>query len=43
MIPHHSMAVHMSRKLLEKGVVKDPKFLENIIDMQDNEINKMKM
>lgn len=33
MIPHHSMAVHMSKKLLEK---------ENIINTQESEINFMK-
>ncbi len=37
MIPHHSMAVHMSKKLLEN----DPKispFVKNIIKTQEHEI-----
>lgn len=38
MIPHHSMAVHMSKKLLEKKNNISP-FLENIIKTQENEIN----
>ena len=41
MIPHHSMAIHMSKKLLEKkNNIKS--FLENIINTQENEINFMK-
>lgn len=43
MIPHHSMAIHMSRKLLEKE--KDTNissFLKNIIKTQENEIILMK-
>jgi hypothetical protein len=39
MIPHHSMAIHMSRKLLEKE--KDTNlslFLKNIIKTQEKEI-----
>jgi len=41
MIPHHSMAIHMSKKLLEKD--KNMKnFLENIINTQKNEIVFMK-
>jgi hypothetical protein len=37
MIPHHSMAIHMSKKLLEKGNTISP-FLQNIIKSQENEI-----
>jgi hypothetical protein len=36
MIPHHSMAVHMSKKLLEQE--KDIPFVENIIKTQEQEI-----
>jgi len=44
MIPHHSMAVHMSKKLLEntafeKSLAKP--FVENIIKTQSDEINYM--
>lgn len=43
MIPHHSMAVHMSRKLLEK---QDPNMLAklplSIIEGQESEIQLMK-
>ena len=37
MIPHHSMAIHMSKKLLEKNNNISP-FLENIIKTQEKEI-----
>ena len=37
MIPHHSMAVHMSKKLLEKENTIAP-FLQNLIKNQENEI-----
>ena len=37
MIPHHSMAVHMSKKLLEKENTITP-FLNNLIQTQENEI-----
>jgi hypothetical protein len=37
MIPHHSMAIHMSRKLLEKEN-NIPQFLQSIIENQENEI-----
>lgn len=41
MIPHHSMAIHMSKKLLEKeNNIKS--FLQNIINTQENEIIFMK-
>jgi uncharacterized protein (DUF305 family) len=41
MIPHHSMAIHMSKKLLKKQNNVKP-FLENIIDTQEKEIDYMK-
>ena len=41
MIPHHSMAVHMSKKLLQKEKKKLP-FVENIIKTQENEILVLK-
>ena len=41
MIPHHSMAVFMSKKMLEKSNNIKP-FLENIIHTQENEILYMK-
>ena len=41
MIPHHSMAVHMSKKLAEKENKISP-FIQNIIKTQENEINIMK-
>ncbi len=37
MIPHHSMAIHMSKKLLEKPNTITP-FLQHIIKTQENEI-----
>lgn len=37
MIPHHSMAIHMSKKLLEKDN-KIELFLKKIINTQENEI-----
>jgi hypothetical protein len=41
MIPHHSMAIHMSKKLLEKeNNISD--FLENLINTQEKEIVFMK-
>ena len=41
MIPHHSMAIHMSKKLLEKeNNMKN--FLKNIITTQENEILVLK-
>jgi hypothetical protein len=43
MIPHHSMAIHMSRKLLEKEQDTNiSSFLKNIIKTQENEIIFMK-
>jgi len=41
MIPHHSMAVHMSKRLLEKKNNIQP-FLHHIIDSQEKEILYMK-
>ena len=41
MIPHHSMAIHMSKKLLEKENSISP-FLENIIKIQESEIEILK-
>lgn len=41
MIPHHSMAIHMSKKLLQKNNSL-PRFLENIVQTQENEILFMK-
>ena len=39
MIPHHSMAVHMSKKLLEKEKTSSlTPFIQNIIKTQENEI-----
>jgi uncharacterized protein (DUF305 family) len=41
MIPHHSMAVHMSKRLLEKdNNIQD--FLQNIVSNQSQEIDFMK-
>lgn len=43
MIPHHSMAVHMSKKLLEKENENSiSPFVKNIIKNQENEINILK-
>ncbi len=41
MIPHHSMAVHMSKKLLEKTNTITP-LVKNIIETQNNEIATFK-
>jgi len=41
MIPHHSMAVHMSKKLLEKEN-NIQSFLQNLISTQENEISFLK-
>lgn len=41
MIPHHSMAIHMSKRLLEKENTM-PSFLQQIIDTQAEEIQWMK-
>jgi hypothetical protein len=40
MIPHHSMAIHMSKQLVEKGS-KEP-LVNSIIDSQSKEIEYMK-
>ena len=43
MIPHHSMAVHMSKKLLNKNNnIGIQNFLKNIIKTQEKEIDFMK-
>ena len=42
MIPHHSMAVHMSKKLLEKENNISP-FIKNIIKTQEDEILFLKI
>lgn len=42
MIPHHSMAVHMSKRLIDNSDVTIQPFLDNIIQTQDAEINYMK-
>jgi hypothetical protein len=46
MIPHHSMALLMSKKLLEKGskniTDSDKLFIKGIIDTQEKEIDWMK-
>ena len=41
MIPHHSMAIHMSKKILEKNNNIKP-FLKNLITNQQEEILFMK-
>jgi uncharacterized protein (DUF305 family) len=41
MIPHHSMAVHMSKKLLKKEN-NISSFVKNIIKTQENEIMFLK-
>jgi hypothetical protein len=42
MIPHHSMAVLMSKKLLEKESTSLDAFVKNIISTQEKEIEFMK-
>jgi hypothetical protein len=43
MIPHHSMAIHISKKLLNKyPIQKQRVFIENIIKTQEKEIIFMK-
>jgi len=46
MLPHHSMAVHMSKKVLEKNYEKKDDnftaFVENIIKNQSDEIDFIK-
>jgi hypothetical protein len=41
MIPHHSMAIHMSKKLLEKKLIEE-QFLLNLIKTQETEIEFLK-
>jgi hypothetical protein len=40
MIPHHSMAVHMSKQMIEKGYTAT--LIQNIITTQENEIIDLK-
>ena len=45
MLPHHSMAIHMSKKVLENNNINDKifkTFVENIINKQSDEINFIK-
>jgi hypothetical protein len=42
MIPHHSMAVHMSRQLIQNQPTTLNKFVTNIIKTQEDEIKFMK-
>lgn len=44
MIPHHSMAVFLSKKVLENNCMddEDKEFIENIIQTQEDEIKFMK-
>lgn len=43
MIPHHSMAVHMSKKLLDKNdKISINEFVKNIINTQEKEIKILK-
>lgn len=42
MIPHHSMAIHMSKKLLERNNTIQP-FLEKLIETQESEISYLKL
>ena len=43
MIPHHSMALHMSKRLLERNPPPElSEFAKNIIKTQENEIRFMK-
>ena len=46
MIPHHSMAVHMSKRLLSSQQEQDPamtEFLQRLIQTQEEEIRWMKV
>lgn len=42
MIPHHSMAIHMSKKLNQNQTVLPNNFASNIISAQEEEITYMK-
>lgn len=42
MIPHHSMAIHMSKKLVENYPSKYESFAKGIIDTQEREIEYIK-
>ena len=42
MIPHHSMAIHMSKQLLQNKQPVSKEFVSNIIETQEKEIKYMK-
>jgi len=42
MIPHHSMAIHMSKKLIQNQSPASRKFVSSIITTQEKEIDFMK-
>jgi hypothetical protein len=42
MIPHHSMAIHMSKQLLQNKQPVSKEFVSNIIETQEKEIQYMK-
>jgi uncharacterized protein (DUF305 family) len=43
MIPHHSMAVHLSRRYLQQNLTEsDIKFMKKVMDDQNDEIDFMK-
>ena len=42
MIPHHSMAIHMSKKLNQNQTALPNNFASNIISAQEEEITYMK-
>lgn len=42
MIPHHSMAIHMSKQLIQNQTAIPYKFISNIIKTQEEEIEYMK-
>jgi hypothetical protein len=42
MIPHHSMAIHMSKRLLINQPVREKEFVTDIIQTQEKEIAYMK-
>lgn len=42
MIPHHSMAIHMSKKLIQREPKLSDNFASNIITAQEKEITYMK-
>jgi hypothetical protein len=42
MIPHHSMAIHMSKKILKNNPPNNTEFISNIINTQEKEIEYIK-